>query len=85
MNPAETTCPTCHRYVTVANSVLLDGERRKRYYACPSCGWRPENNTVVVRVEFAPQRPSRWKIPRPVVAIDSSNTHYLVPPIPDNA
>lgn len=53
-------CAKCLGFLKVANTIVNhDTGYRVQYLACELCAWRPENNKLVIPLEFAPPRVHR--------------------------
>jgi hypothetical protein len=53
-------CARCKGYLEVANTRVKETAGvRVQYLACNLCSWRPENNKLVIPLEFAPPRKAR--------------------------
>lgn len=50
-------CPQCRGVLKVVDSkVKIDLQVRVRYLGCGVCGVRPDDNKVIVPLEYAPMR-----------------------------
>lgn len=50
-------CDHCTGKLTVyATIVNEDTQRRTQYICCDVCSWKPEDNKIIVPLEFAPPR-----------------------------
>lgn len=53
-------CAKCRGHLEVANTKVKEAAGvRVQYLACDLCAWRPEDNKVIIPLEFAPPRASR--------------------------
>lgn len=54
-------CPKCESGKLIVVDTKVDGNYRLRYLGCRTCGHRPEDNKMVIPVQYAPPRGPRLK------------------------
>jgi hypothetical protein len=53
-------CAKCLGKLAVQNTRVKEAAQvRVQYLACDLCNWRPEDNKVIIPLEFAPARAAR--------------------------